>query len=764
MTISRCAAWARLRAWEPTCSGRIKKRLSFGVVTSLLALCLLSALAVAAPPDALAATDDGKVYVLDIPAGTLGQGLSAFVRQTGLAVRYDADAVQGLRTKGVRGERTAGEGLRELLDETGLEAAPSGDGEWALAERMRPEADETVLPTMEVRGEPVGTHEISMDKLRRTMAMDMADVFKDEPSIVVGGGARNAQRLYVRGVDSTNLNVTIDGAKQGGSLHQHRGDIGSIEPRLLKKVAVQTGSSADAGPGALGGSIRFETVDAQDMLAPDKAVGATLRGSYGSVDKSWGGGASAYGRFAENFGILANFTGRDRRNYSIGGGEEADNTAGEDYDYMLKLSMLDLHDQSLRLSAEQTRDSGLYVWGGPGSDMGGGVGVDPVYVFSERTSLVADHRYNPENPYIDSRINLYYNLNSVENRDGDSDYSADTFGGDVRNTFHFVWGPVRNDMTSGVDYVGEQDRSEVSGAKTEDNSHNVGLFLQNRLSWGPARLSLGARVDEFKAEFGDNSINGSRLSPSIGAEYDILTGLTAFADYGQAVRASGIIPGSWMANITPATSFDIKAPETSQRYEGGLRYRHEGLFMDADVLRLEWTYFDARMKNIITAQGGPGGVISALMNSDPLFTKGWEMTANWGFDGYSTSLGYTHVTTRDEHGDPVSVTRRLAASTGDRLVWDNRFDFFENWTFGYTMTYVARLTDVPSGTSERPGYLIHAVQAGWTPDFAPGLTLSLAVDNLFDRKYSEQTSITDNTGNARYEPGRDVRVGMEYSF
>ena len=762
MTVSRCRASARRSVWPPTGAIPVCGKAVAAFLLFLLVFGTVPAPAAQAVEDTRAGAD--KTYRLDIPAGTLAGGLAAFSRQTGLEVGYDHEIAEGLRTPGVRGEMTAGDGLKALLAETGLAAAVGGDGRWTLAEQRRPGAGETVLPTMEVQGEPVGTHEISMDKLRRTMAMDMADVFKDEPSIVVGGGARNAQRLYVRGVDSTNLNMTIDGAKQGGSLHQHRGDIGSIDPRLLKKVAVQTGSSADAGPGALGGSIRFETVDAQDMLGPDKSVGATIRGSYGSVDKSWGGGATAYGRFAENFGILANFSGRDRRDYTIGGGDTASNTAGEDYDYMLKLSMLDLADHSLKLSAEQTRDSGLYVWGGVGSDMGSSSTVDPVYVFTERTSLVADHRYNPKNQYVDSHINLYYNQNSVENRDGDADYYADVLGGDVRNTFHFTWGPVQNDMTAGFDYVGEEDRSEVSGSDTENDSHNAGLFMQNRLSWGPARLSLGARIDEFGAEFGEHSFNGSRLSPSVGAEYDIIQGLTLFGNYGQAVRASGIIPGSWMANIDSSTVFSVSSPETSERYEAGLRYGRQGLFTESDTLRLEWTYFDTRMRNLITAQGGRGGVVREIMNSDPLFTKGWEATASWGVDVYSTSLGYTHVTTRDEFDEPITATRRLAAATGDRLVWDNRFNFFETWTFGYTMTYVARLEDVPDGEDERPGYLLHAVQAGWTPEYVPGLTLSLAVDNLFDRKYSEQTSLADSDGDVRYEPGRDVRFGVEYSF
>ncbi len=246
----------------------------------------------------------------------------------------------------------------------------------------------------------------------------------------------------MRGVDAVNLNVTIDGAKQGGSLHQHRGDIGAIDPRCSSACRAD-GLQRRRGPGALGGSIRFETVDAQDMLEPGDTMGAMLTGSYASADKSWTGGGSAYGVADDTFGLLAHFSATDRRDYTVGGGGEAPNTAGEDYDYFAKFSMLGRQGHDLRLSAENKRDTGLYMWGSNGSDMGYATpGTDPVYVRSERTSLVLDHRYHENNPLLDTRVNAYYTKNAVENVDADSEYAADVLGYDLRNTFHLTLGEV----------------------------------------------------------------------------------------------------------------------------------------------------------------------------------------------------------------------------------------------------------------------------------------------------------------------------------
>ncbi|MFW5489767.1 MAG: TonB-dependent receptor plug domain-containing protein [Desulfovibrio sp.] len=706
-------------------------------------------------------------HAFSIESGELQPALSAFAEQCGITLTYAPGLVDGLRTKGLHGEFTVLEGLQRLLSGTGLRAGDLESGTLPLVSESALPGETAVLPTVRVMGNAMDTHEIPMETVKRIMARDMADVFRNDPSVIVGGGARNSQRIYVRGVDATNLNVTIDGAKQGASLHQHFGDMGSLDPSLLKRVSVQTGSSADAGPGALGGSIRFETVDAQDLLGPKETLGASINGQYGSVDNSWLGGATAYALFDDTYGVLAHFTGLDRRNYRAGddGGGKVENTAGDNYDYFLKLSMLDHAGQSLRLSAEHMTESGSYIWGGQGSDFGYSGPADPMYVTTERTSLVADHRYNPENRLIDSRINLYYNVNSVDNSDLDSKYNSDTLGGDVRNTFHLTFGQVANDLTTGVDSVYEERISDVSGDKTNNGSYNVGFYLQNRMSYGPARLSFGARLDSYDAEFGEESTSGSRLSPNIGLEFDVFPELTAFVDYGEAVRSTGILPGSWMANINANTKFNVDSPEVSKRYEGGLRFNKSDLIVEKDNLRAEWTYFDSRLENVITAIGGRGGVVREIMNSDPLSSKGWEARLGWGYDDkFNTSLGYTHVITRDDDGDPVSVTRRLAAAAGDRMVWDNRASFLENWTFGYTLTYAARLTDVPDGEEERPGYVLHGVQAEWTPGAVPGLTLSLAISNLFDRAYCEQTSIADSDGYVREEPGRDVRLGFAYRF
>ena len=65
---------------------------------------------------------------------------------------------------------------------------------------------------------------IDLEKQEQHQSNSFFDLFKKESSAQVGGGADNAKRIYVRGVESSNLNITLDGAKLGKNIFQHRGN------------------------------------------------------------------------------------------------------------------------------------------------------------------------------------------------------------------------------------------------------------------------------------------------------------------------------------------------------------------------------------------------------------------------------------------------------------------------------------------------------------------------------------------------------------
>ncbi|MBK1730503.1 TonB-dependent receptor domain-containing protein [Thiococcus pfennigii] len=632
-------------------------------------------------------------------------------------------------------------------------------------------AQDAQLPAIEVHAEASAEgKEIPIEQIRRNLATDVADVFKDEPSVAVGGGARNAQRIYLRGIEGSNLNITVDGARQGRNLHQHRGGIGGIDPDLLKRVEVDTGTAADRGPGALGGAIRFETVDAQDLLAAGRDKGATLKGGYASADRSWQGSATAYGRVAPDLALLAHVSAINREDYRIGGGGEVPNSAGKDRDYFLKLSRLGTDGHALRLSAERNTNAGLYLWGSHGSDMGYAPEDSvPVYQRWERNTLSLDHRFRSDNPLLDRRANVYRNQVSLEDQDRGTEVESDEIGGELRNTLRFALGATDHRLTIGADYFQEDGTSEDSaGASVDMESENLGLFIQDRMTLGRLGLSFGARFDDFSAEYGPHTLSGNRVSPNVNVDYEVARDWTLFAGYGEAVRGSGIIPVAWMARIDESTLFNDGQglePEESYRSEGGVRYQTSGLLRADDRVDAEVTVFNTRLRNTIERVGGGGGAVTAIINNpDTLHARGYEIRAGWGWRGYQTRLAFASVDLEDDDGEPAGIIRRKGAATGDRLVWDNRWVVREDFTLGYTLTAVGRLDEVPDGEEERPGYVLHDVQAEWQPRHLPGLTLALAIHNLFDRRYADQATIASSTTGIVEEPGRDVRLAASYRF
>ena len=744
---------------------------ALSAVRILLAAVLIAAMLAPMPAAAQSAADRVRPY--SIPAGSLEDALNALALQAGITLSFDPSLVAGKTVPELEGRYKLSQALAILLENSGLRAQANGEDSFHL-EVLPAAEDETVsLPAVHVVGRAIsdtGTTQVPMERIQRNLATDMADIFRDEPSVVVGGGARSAQRIYVRGIEATNLNITIDGATQGRNLFQHRGSIGGIDPDLLKSVEVSTGPSALSGAGALGGSIRMQTVDAQDMLADGRHAGAKVTAGASSADDGYRGSATAYGAY-DGFGLLASVNGTNTDDYRDGAGNRVHGSAGRDRDYFFKMSMLDKADHQLRISAQQNENSGLYRWGA--GDIGYDETAELSYQEITRQTFTLDHRYRAaDNPWFDWHLNAYLNDLSLDNVDQGTLTESKGWGTDLNNTLRFKLGITQHQLTIGSDYYGEEGTHESDGVQvgTDNEVSNLGVYLQERMDAGPFLLTLGARWDDYDTDFGPVTVSGDEISPSAGLEVALGYGFTAFGGYGESVRSTGIIPVQWLSTTTGTPTFNQQEgvdsygkpfePETSTQYEGGLRFGREGLLLGDDRLDIQVTYFETEIKNLIVQIGGQRGTpVSGFYNDDPVISKGWEARVTWRSGGFKTSLGYTNARTEDEDGNLIAISRRKAASTGDRFVWDSFWQVRDGFGLGYTLDAVGGIDE---DDIDRSGYVLHHVQARWQ-SVIPNLDVTLAVRNLFDHYYSEQTSI-DRDGTAIVEAGRDVRVSVSYRF
>jgi len=161
--------------------------------------------------------------------------------------------------------------------------------------------------------------EIDREEIEVLQANDLADLFRGVPSVSVGGGVGLAQKIYVRGLEDSLLNVTIDGAPQRGTLFHHIGRV-TIEPEILETVDVQAGpGEATAGFGAVGGAIRFRTRNAVDMLQDGRDIGGIAKAGWFSND-GYKLSGTVYGRIAGDIGILASYVHVNRDPYKDGDG------------------------------------------------------------------------------------------------------------------------------------------------------------------------------------------------------------------------------------------------------------------------------------------------------------------------------------------------------------------------------------------------------------------------------------------------------------
>lgn len=734
----------------------------------------------------LTALAQQQTFEFNIHAGSLGNALSQTASQAGILLNFDSKLTQGKNTTGFSGNSSTDAVLVKLLEGTGLHAQRLADGGYKLHQSSSGAPTLPPITVMEQRHSTEGTQVISSEEIELRLAKSTKDIFKSDPSISIGGGgSAHAQRLYLRGVEQSNLNVTIDGADQGRATHPGQSNIIRIDPSILKQVEVDTMPTADAGPGALGGAIRFTTVDAQELLEPGQDIGAKVRAGYSTVDKAETLGATVYTKVFDNIGLLANVTSVKSEDYRMGNGEKNLYTGEDNQNYFMKLSMLNRNGHSLKLTADQNEHEGQRTW--TGSSEIGYVDENSTALANmsrKRQSTGIEHSYESDNPLFNTRIKLNQSkikFNRTAMTTQHTMAPLDDLGlnnriqtADLRNTAKFDVLGSKNQLIIGADHSDE--KSNLVGSATNISGDNLGFYIQNRAYINDLTLSFGLRQDQYNAEQGKMKLKGDKLSPNLSATYKIANGFSVFGAYGEAVRGSGTLPAMFQVLLldNPNATYNGKKlsenpepfkPETSVKTEYGFNYLGRGLFSNKDKLKLKLTMFNIEMDNLIGGAPGKGGP-TELFNIPTLTSKGWEVKAEYNPNSlWNTSLIYTDTTVEDKNGDFYisSQFNRSASSAGQRLAWDNKWYVTQDIFLGYTLTVTNDLKN--KGELYRKGFATHDLQAMWVPSAFKGLELSLVVNNIFDETYSEITTLGDlDNDTVVFEPGRNARMQVSYKF
>ncbi|MFN4277329.1 MAG: TonB-dependent receptor domain-containing protein [Ferrovibrio sp.] len=625
------------------------------------------------------------------------------------------------------------------------------------------------LPPVQVEGKKLAIEveqAIDAEQIDRDQPTTLRELFFDNPAITATSGSTAAQKFYLHGLDQAKLNVTIDGAQQRNNVWHHNGNM-TLDPLFLKSVEVESGvSAADSGPGALGGSVRFKTKDAKDMLLPGQTSGGTAILGYDTDSQTWrttGAGYTAQSGF-ELLGIATLSRGD---NYSNGDGTEEAGTGTDLMSGLAKLGHEAANGHRLRLSTEYAEDdatrrlrSNLGVLSNAqGRLLNSNRAVRSTTVLSYETAEPTD--------YVDPKFELYYNRNTLdrpwENKSqtsahGDFNLVLASVGGKLQNTFVIPTG----NLTVGVDY--NRDDSEIERfhftTNVGEEVTNLGAFVQARVSpltdW---RVSTGLRGDMQSYESVDNkTFDNSGLSPNLSSEYDLTNRITAFA--GHSYNFGGLeLAEQALFHAGNYTYANNLKPVTAHNSKLGLRYNDQGL-------ALEGSLFRTAMENPVAYNF----TTRTRLNGEDLVSRGFDLGAGYKWSNALVSAKYAHTDVKYGGRMALSSDYNTAVPVGDMFALRGEYTFVDyRLTLGASSEIALGIDDPAlraAGFNDIENYEVFNLYTEWQPmQEVKSWKLRFEVNNLFDEYYiSRSTYGQTGTITPLYSPGRSVYLSSSIKF
>ncbi|MCJ0879549.1 TonB-dependent receptor domain-containing protein [Stutzerimonas stutzeri] len=598
---------------------------------------------------------------------------------------------------------------------------------------------------------------VDAEQLQHYQAADLQDVFESSPEVSVGGGPGVAQKLYLRGLEDTLLNVTIDGANQPGQTFHHTGRIG-IEPELLKRAEVQPGTGdATAGPGALGGAIRFVSKDPDDLLRAGERVGALVKGSYFSNAEGFKSSNSLYGRLDDVWSAMAVVTYQDQNDYQDGNGRSVLGTGARQQLGFAKVVGQLTDEQTLRVAYERRTDEGERSQRPQWIPSG----FNPLYPLeTERETLTLNYGWNPmDNDLLDVGVTAYHTFTELQQDGRYGLYIGDTrsAGLDVRNTSEL--GAHR--LTYGIDYRDDQTRLGPDGDRNldEENGDVLGFYVQD--SYQVTRkllLGMGLRYDRYRLDDRDGQrFSDSGASPNASLRYNLTPELALLASHARALR--GVQVRDAFKLDAAGNDADLQA-EKARTNEVGFEYRQGGLELSGKV-------YDTRIRDVIY---DPSGRPNLYVNGGTLKSQGVLLQSAYHWQQLSVGLSYHHNDVELD-GNELNVYEHngLGTTLGDTWIGFADYRATDRLSYGWQGRFVTAVDSLRTGvgTLDKPGYGVHDLYAQWSVLGDDRLVLNMTLKNLFDKQYLDHASNEDFESipgyegvRGSYEPGRELRLGV----
>ncbi len=709
------------------------------------AVCAVVATGIALPFPATSQTipsteagQDSTTRQFNIPAQALSSALAQFGRQAGLQIAFAYETPSGMSSSPVSGTMSPQQALGQMLAGTGAT--------WRIAQGtvvieltrevsdpgmvdLEVGADTVMLGTIVISGRfadgyfnpetpyetPGSNAHITAETIERVAPISAGDVFRTTPGVIASGNRGTSIRPSIRGIEGEGrVKTTIDGAE--GTISAYRGYAGNreetyLDPDLLAGVDITKGPDG----GAIGGTVAFRTISAEDIVEPGQKWGVRLR--FGAANNTvapgpiperlsdpqvlsdrpsflsgntWNGNIAA-AFMGDRFEAVAAYSRRSSGNYFAGSrygsledenarrtgtlipavnfgepGEEVPNTS-EDTTSLLAKGKLHWGDgQSLEIgyryydsfSADQLE---FVTRAGRESDM----------VDTKADTYTLRYRWDhPDNDLINLKANLWRTDLRISGRYWDQNTELSyydlknhvvTWGGDVGNRMEFDGAIGFLTFDLGADYARENYWSNPnfdSGAfygTSRANGTRIRRGLHADLTWEPATwlaFSTGFRRDSYEITARSPSGTGGGVRYG-GSGNSLKAGVTITPVDGLQLFAL------YREGLRPPTVRTVATvEETAKTFETGFNIRRDGVFSDADNLGFKAVAFDNRFRNFST---------SGIADSAPMETarmRGFELQLNYDSGNFFVEGAFTKYI--DIEYCPTTATCSPYAPRNDR--------------------------------------------------------------------------------------------------
>lgn len=798
-------------------------RAALGCGASILALSLAGGLQAAAEPAYPA------VHQFDIKSQPLLAALADFTATTGVqVVRPGARRIVG-QAPAVTGRQDADAALTKLLSNSGLTFRATGPRtvtlENADIQTVQLAGEATFLEQIDVVGRKGGGErrseggdgkiDVTAKDLARKQPQDIKQVFRGEPGIQVGGSTPASHKVYVHGVEESNLAVSIDGAAQNNKVFHHNGNT-LIDPALLRAVRVDAGvAPADAGFGALAGSIAYETKDVGDLLdeqaevpplvskdpvapAEPKWWGGFSKTWWNSNGNVWGENAAIYAK-KNGFEGLAFFNIARGDNYKNGSGAKVGGTETHMTSGLVKFAYEADSGHRFEVNHERVDDNAIRPFRANAQVVKAKPG-EPLFRNYHLQRQNSSFTYTDTSPTAmwDPKVVVGYSATQVQvpifldlNRDGiyTNDYDAEgrttSLTGRAENKFSFDIGS----LTTGFDFRHDTAKLDDVYDAAGEKMTQVGAYAQARLEpIKNARLSFGGRADYQDFKGVENAIGRHKkhggVSGNVSGEYDLIPEhLTAKAGYshvwaGVPLAENFIMNPAWLYE---GQRGELKAT-TADNVNVGMVAKYKGFTVEGSVFRTAidnariakyaWIYRPFDKPGVFGRLGG-----SYTRN---LLTKGFELGAGYAWETGFVKVKWASIKS-NINGKRADSDAGIYLTTpvGDIITVTAAHTFAPwNVTVGADAEFAPKYKRVAGFYKDDdrtkkfikkpyPYYNVVNAFAEYKPQFMPfETTFRVDVKNILNKTFSSRANYGNEFGNVTplFEPGRSVIVSAAVKF